>query len=430
MNVGTAWRDITPLPGIDLAGFAVRPQPSTEVLDPLAVRVLSLEQGPERLVWVHADLLAFAQSAADRLRDWIAGKAGIERTRIVVSTTHTHSAPAVIALTGCGRLDPAYLARVEAECRGAVLSALADLEPCHLVAAEGRSDLAVDRRQRASAHTDPRVGALGWRRADGTFKAVFLDYAMHPVCLRDTRISADWPGAAGRLLADALPGKPLVLVCAGACANLNPPAVGVAPDQMQRWGHQVAEAVLPSLAAASPDRELDRDPSLRVAARTLTLPGEEWTTEDIDRYADACLADPAGHGEFGDIFRLAAETWRATLRDRLDRGQPLSVLAELGAVRLGPFVLLTVNAEIFSRFTELAGAGSSSPVYTVSCANGMIGYVPPSEAYAEGAYEVVWSMFFYNEPRPRAGGLELLVAEARRLIADLDAPLAGSRRRP
>ncbi len=118
-------------------------------------------------MWVHGDLLAFAQSAADRLRDWIAGKARIDRARVLVSTTHTHSAPALIALTGCGRLDPAYAARVEIECQRAVATALADAEPCRLVASEGRCELGVDRRQRASAHTDPRVGALGWRRADG-----------------------------------------------------------------------------------------------------------------------------------------------------------------------------------------------------------------------------------------------------------------------
>lgn len=419
MNVGTAWRDITPQPGIDLAGFAVRSQPSTEVLDPLAVRVLSLQSGTERFVWVHGDLLAFAQSAADRLRDWIADQARIDRARVLVSTTHTHSAPALIALTGCGRLDPAYVARVEIECQRAVAAALADAEPCRLVASEGRCELGVDRRQRASAHTDPRVGALGWRRGDGTFKAVFLDYSMHPVCLRDTLISADWPGAAARRLSEALPGNPLAFVCAGACANVNPPAVGVAPGQMQEWGQRVAETVLPAFASPAPQPEADGNAPLQVTAKTITLPGEEWGAADVQRYTQTCLADPAGQAEFGHLFGVAAETWQATLLERLRHSEPLSLQAELGAIRMGPFLLLTVNAEIFSRFTALAGADAPSPVYTISCANGMVGYVPPLEAYAEGAYEVAWAMFFYNQPRPRAGGLELLVREARSLIAQL-----------
>lgn len=58
MIVGTAQLDITPQPGIDLVGFAVQSQPSTGVLDLLAARALYLEDGPERLLWLHVDLLA------------------------------------------------------------------------------------------------------------------------------------------------------------------------------------------------------------------------------------------------------------------------------------------------------------------------------------------------------------------------------------
>ena len=58
MIVGTSQIGITPQPGIELAGFAIRPQPSTSVLDRLSVRGLYLEDGPERLLWLHADLIA------------------------------------------------------------------------------------------------------------------------------------------------------------------------------------------------------------------------------------------------------------------------------------------------------------------------------------------------------------------------------------
>jgi hypothetical protein len=86
--------------------------------------------------------------------------------------------------------------------------------------------------------------------------------------------------------------------------------------------------------------------------------------------------------------------------------------------------LVTVNAEIFSQFTELAGAGAGLPVYTVSCANGMIGYVPTAVAYDEGGYEVSHAMLFYNLPRPQQGGLELLANHARALFGSCNAPNA------
>jgi hypothetical protein len=89
-----------------------------------------------------------------------------------------------------------------------------------------------------------------------------------------------------------------------------------------------------------------------------------------------------------------------------------------------------VNAEVFSRFTELVNAAAGGRVYTLSCTNGMIGYVPSAEAYDEGGYEVSWSMLFYNMPRPRKGGLELLADRARRLVAGLRRqPLSNSHHR-
>ena len=72
---------------------------------------------------------------------------------------------------------------------------------------------------------------------------------------------------------------------------------------------------------------------------------------------------------------------------------------------------------MFSQFTALAASAANGPVYTVSYANGMLGYIPSAKAYDEGAYEVTWAMLFYNLPRLRKGGLELLAERARRLLA-------------
>src|ERR1051326_8682691 len=91
-----------------------------------------------------------------------------------------------------------------------------------------------DRRGKASAHTDPIVSALGWRRGDGSFIAAVLNYAMHPVALGHLNrlVSADWCGYAAEKLSRELPGRPVVLVSNGAAGNLNPPGVSVAAEQV------------------------------------------------------------------------------------------------------------------------------------------------------------------------------------------------------
>jgi hypothetical protein len=152
------------------------------------------------------------------------------------------------------------------------------------------------------------------------------------------------------------------------------------------------------------------------------LPLEPWDRAKVEYYVADCRADLDGHSEFEGKYRLAIDTWHAMMIARLGRGDPWRTRVHLGAISFGSAALVTVNAEIFSRFTELAGAGADRPVYTVSCANGMIGYVPTTVAYDEGSYEVSRAMLFYNLPRPQRGGLELLANRARQLLGSCSAP--------
>lgn len=416
MKVGTAQLDITPKTGIDLAGFAKRPQPSTQVRDPLWVRALYLEHEAERMIWLHADLLGFDQQLADRLRSKIARELCLPVSHVVVSASHTHSGPAVIQLTDCGQVDLPYVSWLETQCVRVARSAVERPEACELVVTEGRCDLGADRRCFASAHTDSRVGAVGWRRPDGSFKAVFLNYAMHPVCLRDSQFSADWPGEAARVLSQVLPGNPIVLVSPGACGNINPPAVGVEHRQMSIWGCQVAEAVAPGLLAGR-SKTLAQNETLKITGESVILQVDFWNADQIEEHAAFCRSNRTGFLDFGDSFGNAIETWRRTMINQLNQGRLSPVRAELGVIWFGAAALVTVNAEIFSKFTGLAALEARCPVYTVSCANGMIGYVPSAKAYDEGAYEVYWAMLFYNLSRVSKGSLESLAAHARRLIA-------------
>jgi neutral ceramidase len=444
MIVGTSHVDITPQPGIELAGFAIRPQPSTEVLDPLAVRGLYLEDGQDRLLWLHADLIAFDRSFVEAVRQAVESQLGIPASRVLLVATHTHSGPATVSGNCLGSLDPNYMAWLRERFLLAARDCLANREPCRALSVEGRLELGVDRRRFASAHTDPRAGALALRRADGTYKAVILSYSMHPVCLRGSWLSADWPGETARLLSQALPGSPTVLVSSGACGNIDPPQVGVEPEQMQAWARLVAESVLQQLNAATAEGTTPECTSFRVASTTIPLPLEDWTPAQIHEHADRCLADSAGQREFREAFTAAAQAWRQSMIERVARREPPATPAELFAIVIGNTVFVSVNAEIFSRFTELVrlsqpgGAdipvcrekcdqvsdGSHRPIYTVGCSGGMIGYVPAAAAYDEGAYEVEWAMLFYNRPRPRCGGLELLAEEARELVNELADPVS------
>lgn len=416
MDVGVAQIEVTPEVGIDLAGFAVRPQPSTGVHDPLYARALYLSDGAEQLLWLHGDLLSVSDVLADRVRRHVAAQTGLDYSRIWISTTHTHSGPATFPQNGTGQMQRQYVAWLEDQFQTAALRALEKTERCVLTSVQGHCDLGVDRRQRSSAHTDSRVGALSWRRPDGSFKAVLLTYSMHPVCLRGPLISADWPGVAAKALGDSLPGRPVALVLSGACGNINPPSVGVTFDQVREWGQQIATSVVPGLKTAAREIAANGRQALKVTGANLELELEPWNAADIDAYATASLACTEAHREFGNKFGEAVEAWRQTMKQRFLHNAPPCTKAVMAIAMIGRNTLLAVNAEVFSRFASLVTQGSPDWTYAIGCTNGMMGYLPTREAYDEGAYEVEWSFFFYNLPRPRQGGCERLAHYARSLL--------------
>ena len=418
MKVGTSQIDITPKPGVELSGFAARTQPSTGVLDPLFAKALYLADGGEQVLWIHCDLVGLDREIVLEFRDWARQRLGLTAGQVMLSATHTHSGPCTIHLHECGRYDPVYIELLQGRLCEAAEAALAQTEECEVVATEGHLDLAVDRRQQASTHTDPRVAALGFRRSDGGFKAVVVNYAMHPVALGSSnrQISADMPGQAALRLSRQLRGNPAVLITNGACGNLNPPAENVPFTQIEAWGGQIADAVASRLAEAAPaPRSL-----FRVAARVFPLPLDVLDVAGIEAFARKALLDQKSLAEWGDKYRRTVEQWRSSLVAAAHTGQTIDHRdAELFALRLGDVILLGANAEVFSEFADWLRAGTEQKVYVVGYANGDMGYLPTQAAYAEGGYEVEVAHLFYGGFRPKAGGLELLAREAKTLLSQV-----------
>ncbi len=418
MITGASQIEITPEVGCELSGFARRVQPSVGILDPLFARALYLVDGNERLLWIHADLIGVEREFVIDVRRWAHERAALSERQVIVSATHTHSGPGTIRIQEAGAYDPPYVERLRMCIIEAAERAMARTEPCDVVIVEGRCDLAVDRRRKAESHTDPRVAGVGLRRCDGTFAAVIVNYAMHAVALGpiNRMISADIPGQLALSLSERLPGRPVVLATNGACGNLNPPAENVPFPQVVAWGRQVADAVAGRLASAP----IVPGAALRTASETIPLPLDAMDESEIEAYAKHVAQDNASLAEWGDTFRRAVEGWRRTMVEAVRSGRARNHRdAELFAVCFGDAAFLGVNAEVFSRFADAVRERTGRLVYVVGYANGDMGYLPTREAYGEGGYEVEIAHLFYNNFRPQAGALELLMERAAQLTRAL-----------
>jgi len=132
LQAGTAAVDISPvtLPALRNGGFLQAS--SDRVDDPLFARCLVLCDGKETLALVIVDSCAFSRTLCDEIKRLATRDTGIPANRILISATHTHTAPSTLDLClGCGR-DDAYVRFVPARVARAIAEAHANLRPAKL----------------------------------------------------------------------------------------------------------------------------------------------------------------------------------------------------------------------------------------------------------------------------------------------------------
>lgn len=422
MIVGTTTVDITPEANIEICGYAVRVQPSVGIHDRLSVHGLYIENNGEKLLWLHADLIGFDRTFVRQFRDIAEKRFGIQRRRIILSATHTHSAPAAVHLINLGACDKDYMEFLKNRLEEAAAAAIGNTEETTLVAAEGKCALSVDRRRKASAHVDHRVGVMAWVRDDHSYAAVLCNYAMHNVGLgpENRWVSGDIAGVAAKAVKRRLPGNPTVLLTNGACGNIDPPFLTTDFNTIHEWGNTLAESVTSSLA----DARTPKEQKLQFRSQTFNIPLDSFDRTQIKDFADRCVAkfehwDPYSR----DRCREAANRWKQSMIERMERKNPLTeTQIELAVISLGRVYWVCINAEIFSLFTEGIRQAIHHRVYTVGYSNGVIGYIPTAAAYEEGGYEVEETFIFYDTFRPQKGVLETIRQRAIEMIQGQTCP--------
>lgn len=415
MKVGISSVDITPPVGGELSGFAARVQPSIGVLDRLRARALWLMEGRSRLLWLHCDLIGFSEEFVAGVRAWARRELGLAESELMLSATHTHAGPATIHLEGAGKYDQGYLGFLLEALQAAARSAIASPEPCTLLTAESRFDLAIHRTGPGTKHVDNRVLIAGFRRKDGTFAAVLANYAIHPVALghENRAISGDLHGWTASEITRGLPGMPEVLLTNGACGNLNPPTSNVPWLQVQTWGSRLADGIIESLNRAEPCG----CQHFGAACAQCVLPLDRLDPAQMDSFVARTRSSlPAS--AFGDKLGTAVMRWSEVQGNSIRTGTSAHTrVAEVHAVRLGDLVLVGLNAEIFSVFNDwLRRESGLEKVAVVGYANGDMGYICPRAAYADGGYEVDMAHVFYGGWRFAEGALEMLADAAAALV--------------
>jgi hypothetical protein len=363
LSAGVAKVDITPPPDTPVTGH---PRKTSGARDPIRAGVLLLDDGKTKAAIATFDLVGASDALVRSVREAIASKTAVPPESILVTASHNHSGPSFDKETNWAR-------EVIEKIGAAAAEAASDMRKVTVGYGEDTIGFNINRRKvidgRAVVRLNPegpndrRVKVL--RFDDGsslTPMAVLMHAVCHPCFFTwgdnasppypdgFPKMSADFPGEAQTFVEKAYDGRTRTLFLQGCAGDIRPNLPGdpyrCADEADIQWaGRDLGGAVVRALARSMIREERSKRPSvykIRCASEKVTLPGKDGPVE-----------------------------------------------AELMALKIGPYLLLTMPGEPMVEYgfkLERAIADRAIPII-VGYANGHIGYIATAEAHKFGGYE-------------------------------------------
>lgn len=454
--------------GVDTVGFLRRYVPVRANRQPLEVTVLVVEGEGARVALVGLDMLGTGEQDALEIRAAVAERAGCAVEAVFVNSQHTHAAPpppGLLKLGGLGHeLSPdelAYWQDLVSAVGSAAALAAGRLRPARLGGARSEAPgLTVNRRERTDAGT-----ILGWNRegeCDSSVNVLRLDstlgepiacvvgFACHPVVIGPDvpEASSDFVGplrAAVRSWTGAH-----CLFLQGCAGNLLPlQSFMEEPGAEVAFGRRVAAAAIVAWSdadvqpmtvvrseygSAVPIARYRREPAgefsptVAYAGTTVRLPlvplpsADEMTRLRAELAARVADLKRAGAGPESWNPVDIHVTWAGQMEQRLRAGRAAAeVCGPVTAIRLGDFAIVGLPGEAFNEIGSRIRSRSPAAM-TLCCGytNAAVGYLPTTEEYPFGGYEVSVNHRHYGNPAPIAAGCDRILQDASAgLLAEL-----------
>ncbi len=380
---------------------------ATNVADPLFAKALALDDGSTRVVLCVVDTCMIPRDLIDRAKQSAHASTGLPLDRMLVSATHTHSAPSAMGCLG-SRVDPNYAEFLAPRLAMAITGALARMVPARAGWAQRddwehtfnrrwvrRPDRMLtdpfgQRNVRAHMHpghespdaigpsgpVDPQLSVLAIQRADGKPLALLANYSQH--YYGSPLLSSDYYGRFAQHVAKAL--------------NADDEFVGIMA--------QGTSGDLMWMDYGAPRREIGYDAYAGEMASLVAMMVKSMRWQENVPLKMAEQAIEVGY-RVPDERRLAwAQEVAAQLGNRLPQTQPEIYALEatylharprtelkMQALRIGEVGIAAFPNEVFALTGLKVKRQSPLPTtFNIELANGAEGYIPPPEQHYLGGY--------------------------------------------
>jgi putative membrane-bound dehydrogenase-like protein len=406
-RAGVATVDISPteFPRIIAGGFLEGR--GEKLADKLFVRSFVLDDGKMKIAFAIVDTCMMEQALIDEAKGIASKQCGIPVDRMMVSATHTHSAPAAMGCLGT-RKDTVYAKFLTPKIAEAIVAANAALQPARIgwgsfddwehthnrrwIRLPGKEvvDPFGQPTGRANMHpgylskdvvgpsgpVDPQLSVIALQTLNGKPLGVLANYSQH--YFGTGPISADYFGLFCKHLAAKM-NAPDGFVCAM--------SQGTSGDQMwMDYGaekktitidHYASEVADSAMKALQTVKYVDHAP-LGMIEKTLEL---NYRVPDEKRLA---WAKPIAAKIENDVPKSKEEVYA---REALILHERQKTSVKLQAIRIGDLSIATLPNEVYAiTGLKLREWSPYKTHFNIELANGAEGYIPPLHQHKLGGY--------------------------------------------
>ncbi len=404
-KAGAAAAKITPEEPVFLAGYALRNKPFTGVAAELWAKALALEDASgAKAVLVTTDLLGLPAEVAEA----VAARIGLPRERILLSSSHTHTGPALSPRDGRPE-NVAYTKALQDKLVKVALDALGSLAPATLSWGAGVSNIAMNRREFTPKGVILGVNARGpvdrsvpLLRVDGAVKVLLFQCACHnTTCGGDIyEVSGDYAGFAQAEVEKALPGVQAMFMI-GCGGDANPYPRGTIDLAREHGAALAKEVVRVSAGKLQPLKG-----PLGAAFGHAELP-----FEPIKPLEELKILAKTGPSAQRGVFAAQAALLEKGEKPAVHYRAPLAVW-QFG----GDLTLVALSGEVVVDYVfRIEKALGPLKLWVSAYHHDVFGYVPSARVLEEGGYETRGT--YYGAPGIFAPAAEAVLVDKVRELA-------------
>ena len=390
-KVGSAQIDITPPLGTELAGYFHK-RIAKEIKSRLYTRALVVESGGRTVAMVANDLCGMPVQVSVLVKEKIAASCGLPPEAVMLSATHTHTAPVLSSNPGSPLTpDPDYVAKLVEQMSDVVLKACRCLEEssiyygrteaegfsinklCRLKSGKEVYDLkpmkgGSDGRIGFAHSLDNSVQVFCVRDASHNVKTFAVNYACHPNSGPDV-IWAEWPGEMAETISLVYGQDVPCLLLQGTSGDV---------DCMLNLPHEQIGRGIAGAAIMAVEKEQNSSIVSPVDFRMKNIPMKLLSkTPETERMMNEIKQKKKKS--------LPEESWLK----RYNGWNPgcTEINVPIQCLRMGQTAFVGLPGEIFTSIgLEIKKHSSAASTMVVELANTRVGYVPAMEQADRGGY--------------------------------------------